>query len=292
MLTDCLAALGFRGFTTQLNHRQILAAMARVSGLDEASAAGVYRALDKLDKIGPDGVRAELEKNGVNSEQAERILALALLEGSPNDVLEALSEGLAGDERGLQALENLRAILAGLHEMGVPEDTYAVAPRLARGLSYYTGCVFEVLDADRSIGSLLGGGRYDELIGQFAGRALPTVGLALGIERLHDLMTERGMGPQQRTTAPFFVTLFPDNAGPCLALARELRAAGLNVATALDATQKLGRQFQEADRKGARFVIVLGPDELAQGVFKLKTLADGSERTVSRERLVAELKPV
>jgi histidyl-tRNA synthetase len=292
VLTDCLLALGFRGFTTLLNHRQILAAMARVSGLDEQSAAGVYRAIDKLDRIGPDGVRAELQKAGVSGEQVERILGLALLEGAPGDVLEALSEGLRGDERGLQALENLRAILDGLREMGVPEDTYAVAPRLARGLSYYTGCVFEVMDTDRSIGSLLGGGRYDELVGQFAGRALPTVGLALGIERLHDLMTERGMGPQRRTTAPFFVTLFPGNAGPCLQLARELRAAGLNVVTALDAGQKLGKQFQEADRKGASVVVTLGPDELAQGVVKLKNLADGSERVVARAQLVAELKRV
>lgn len=292
VLTDCLSALGFAGFTTLLNHRQVLAAMARVSGLDEAAAAGVYRALDKLDKIGPAGVRAELEKNGVAAEQAERILQLALLDGSPGDVLEALSEGLAGDARGLDALDNLRKIIAGLREMGVPEDTYAVAPRLARGLSYYTGCVFEVLDTDRSIGSLLGGGRYDELVGQFAGRALPTVGLAFGIERLHDLMAERGMGPGQQTTAEVYVTLFPGNAGPCLALARELRAAGLNVVAALDATQKLGKQFQEADRKGVRFVVVLGPDELARGEAKLKDLRSGDERSVARDQLAAELRRV
>lgn len=289
VLTDCLLALGFRGFTTLLNHRQILAGMARVSGLDEAAAAGVYRALDKLDKIGPDGVRAELEKGGVTGQQAERIVQLALIDGSPGDVLEALSEGLSGDERALAALDNLRDILSGLRDMGVPEDTYAVAPRLARGLSYYTGCVFEVLDAERSIGSLLGGGRYDELIGQFAGRALPTVGLAFGIERLHDLMAERGMGSQQQTTAQYYVTLFPDNVGPCLELARELRAAGLHVVTALDASQKLGKQFQEADRKGVSTVIVLGPDELAQGVVKLKDLKDGNERSVPRSEFMATL---
>ncbi|MBC8078001.1 MAG: histidine--tRNA ligase [Chloroflexales bacterium] len=289
VLTDCLLALGFRGFTTLLNHRQILAGMARVSGLDEAAAAGVYRALDKLDKIGPDGVRAELEKGGVTGAQAERIVQLALIDGSPSDVLEALSEGLSGDERALAALDNLRDILAGLRDMGVPEDTYAVAPRLARGLSYYTGCVFEVLDAERSIGSLLGGGRYDELIGQFAGRALPTVGLAFGIERLHDLMAERGMGPQQQTTAQYYVTLFPDNVGPCLELARELRATGLHVVTALDANQKLGKQFQEADRKGVSTVVVLGPDELAQGVVKLKNLKDGNESIVPRSEFIAKL---
>jgi histidyl-tRNA synthetase len=289
VLTDCLTELGFRGFTTLLNHRQILAAMARVSGLDEATAAGVYRALDKLDKIGPDGVRAELEKAGVSGEQAERILGLALLEGSPGDVLEALSEGLAGDERGLDALNNLRAILEGLRAMGVPEETYAVAPRLARGLSYYTGCVFEVMDTDRSIGSLLGGGRYDELVGQFAGRSLPTIGLAFGIERLHDLMAERGMGPQQRTTAQVYVTLFRDTLAESLALAQRLREAGLKVVTALDSSQKLGKQFQEADRKGVPFVLVVGSDELARGEVKLKSLKDGNERSVPRDALAQAL---
>src|SRR6185369_14151526 len=239
VLTDSLTELGFSGFTTQLNHRQILGGIARVSGLEEQTAGVVYRAIDKLDKIGPDGVRDELLKSAVVADAAERILEMVLLRGPAGDVLEDLSGRLDGDERAMAALENLRAIIRILPEMGVPADAYTVAPSLARGLSYYTGVVFESVLEQPPMGSLLGGGRYDELVGAFAGRPIPTVGLAFGIERLHDVMTELGMGPGARTVAEVFITLFDaERAGASLQLARELRAAGLKVETALDPSEK------------------------------------------------------
>ncbi len=291
VLTEALRALGFSGFTTQLNHRQVLAGVARASGLDEASAGGVYRAIDKLDKIGADGVREELLKSGVAAEAAGRILDMVLLQGPPGDVLEELSERLAGDERAEAALENLRAILAYLPELGVPPETYAVSPQLARGLSYYTGVVFESVLASPPMGSLLGGGRYDELVGAFAGRPIPTVGLAFGIERLHDVMEELGMGPARRTVAEVFVTLFDrERALASLQLASELRAAGLKVETALDANDKLGKQFKYADQRGIGFALVLGPDEIARGEVVVKNLRSGEQRAVARADVVAALR--
>ncbi len=291
VLTESLQALGFSGFTTQINHRQILAGVARASGLDEAAAGGVYRAIDKLDKIGPDGVREELLKSGVAADAAARILEMVLLHGAPSDVLEELSERLAGDERAQAALENLRAILAYLPELGVPANTYAVSPQLARGLSYYTGVVFESVLESPPMGSLLGGGRYDELVGAFAGRPIPTVGLAFGIERLHDLMEELGMGPASRTVAEVFVTLFGRELAPAsLALARDLRAAGFKVETALDASDKLGKQFKYADQRGIPFALVLGPDDLARGEVVVKNLRSGEQRSVARADVVAALR--
>lgn len=291
VLTEALRALGFSGFTTQLNHRQVLAGVARASGLDEAAAGGVYRAIDKLDKIGADGVREELLKSGVAAEAAGRILDMVLLQGPPGDVLEELSERLAGDERAEAALENLRAILAYLPELGVPPETYAVSPQLARGLSYYTGVVFESVLASPPMGSLLGGGRYDELVGAFAGRPIPTVGLAFGIERLHDVMEELGMGPARRTVAEVFVTLFDrERALASLQLASELRAAGLKVETALDANDKLGKQFKYADQRGIGFALVLGPDEIARGEVVVKNLRSGEQRAVARADVVAALR--
>ena len=291
VLTEALRALGFSGFTTQLNHRQVLAGVARASGLDEASAGGGYRAIDKLDKIGADGVREELLKSGVAAEAAGRILDMVLLQGPPGDVLEELSERLAGDERAEAALENLRAILAYLPELGVPPETYAVSPQLARGLSYYTGVVFESVLASPPMGSLLGGGRYDELVGAFAGRPIPTVGLAFGIERLHDVMEELGMGPARRTVAEVFVTLFDrERALASLQLASELRAAGLKVETALDANDKLGKQFKYADQRGIGFALVLGPDEIARGEVVVKNLRSGEQRAVARADVVAALR--
>jgi histidyl-tRNA synthetase len=261
-----------------------------VAGLEEHAAGVVYRAIDKLDKIGPDGVREELLKSGVADDAAERILGMVLLRGPAGDVLEDLSGRLEGDERAMAALENVRAIMRILPEMGVPAHAYTVAPSLARGLSYYTGLVFESVLEQPPMGSLLGGGRYDELVGAFAGRPIPTVGLAFGIERLHDVMTELGMGPGARTVAEVFVTLFDtERAGACLQLARELRAAGLKVETALDASEKLGKQFKHADRRGVPFALVLGPDELARGEVVVKNLRNGEQRSVARATLAAAL---
>jgi histidyl-tRNA synthetase len=287
VLTESLEELGFPGFTTLLNHRQVIGGIARASGLDEASAGGVYRAIDKFDKIGADGVRDELLRMGVSPEAAAGILALVQIDGAPGEVLEELSGRLGDDERAAAALENLRAIIGALAEMGVAPERYKVAPRLARGLSYYTGLVFEANTPHWPEGSLLGGGRYDELIGQFAGRPVPTVGLAFGIDRLHDVMEELGLGPRPATTAVAFVTVFgPAQAAASLALARELRAGGVNTLVGLDASAGLGKQFKEADRKGVRFALVLGPDELARGEVVVKDLRDGTQRSVVRQEVV------
>jgi histidyl-tRNA synthetase len=291
LLSDALAELGFRGFTTLLNHRQILGGIGRVAGLDDAAAASIYRAIDKLDKVGPDGVREELLKAGVGAAATKHIMEIVLLRGPVGDVLEALSDALAGDARALAALENLRAIAHHLQEMGLPPEQYAIAPSLARGLSYYTGAVFESVIEEPPMGSLLGGGRYDELVGMFAGQPIPTAGLAFGLERLFDLMTELGLGPQSRTVTEVFVTLFgAELTGASLALARELRAAGLKVETALEPRDRLSKQFKYADRKGIPFALVLGPDELTRGEVVVKDLRSGEQRAVARAAVVGALR--
>ncbi|WP_028460054.1 histidine--tRNA ligase [Chloroflexus sp. Y-396-1] len=289
ILCEALAALGFPGFVTLLNHRQIIGGIARVSGLSEEAAGGVYRAIDKFDKIGPDGVRTELLKSGITPAAADHILELVQIDGTPDEVLHALSQQLADDERATAAIANLRAVLAGLTAMGVPPDQYRVAPRLARGLSYYTGVVFEAITPHWPEGSLLGGGRYDDLIGLFAGRQIPTVGLAFGIDRLHDVMLELNLGPRPRTTAFAFVTLFSvDQVADSLALAAELRAAGINTVIALE-PGNIGKQFKEADRRGVRFALVLGPDELARGEVVVKDLQRGEQRSLPRAAAVSLL---
>ncbi|NTW04379.1 MAG: histidine--tRNA ligase, partial [Oscillochloris sp.] len=211
------------------------------------------------------------------------------IEGTPADVLSELSLRLGGDARALAALENLRAVIAGLEQMGVPSERYKVAPRLARGLSYYTGLVFEAITPHWPEGSLLGGGRYDELVGQFAGRPIPTVGLAFGIDRLHDVMEELKLGPRPATTAVAYVTIFsPEQTAASLALAAELRAAGVNTLINLDGGG-LGKQFKEADRKGVRYALVLGPDEIARGEVVVKDLRGGEQHAVPRAEVLATL---
>lgn len=289
-LTTALAALGFPSFTTLLNHRQIIGGIARVSGLEAEAAAGVYRAIDKLDKIGADGVREELLRSGVVPEAAEHMLNLVLLEGSPDAILRELRQRLQGDELALAALDNLHQITVALDEMGVAPVHYRLSPRLARGLSYYTGAVFETVSDHWPAGSLLGGGRYDELIGMFAGKPVPTVGLAFGIDRLHDVMEELGIGPRLHTTAQVFVTIFDaERTAASLRLARELRAAGIATITALDTGTGLGKQFKEADRKGLHYALVLGPDELARDIVAIRDMRSGEQRNIPRHDVVPVL---
>jgi histidyl-tRNA synthetase len=290
VIDESLAALGFSGYSTLLNHRQILGGVARVAGLGEEASGSIYRAIDKFDKIGPDGVRDELLKSGVSEDAASRILELVTLSGSSADVLSELSGRLGDDERAMAALENLRQVIGYLSELGVPEDRYQVAPRLARGLSYYTGVVFETVIESPPMGSLLGGGRYDALIGAFAGRPIPTVGLAFGVERLHDVMEELGMGPTARTVSELFVTIFsPELAAESLKLARDLRESGLKVEIALDAEEKLGKQFKLADRKGIPLALVIGPDELARGEVVVRDMRTGQQQSVARAEVVQKL---
>ncbi len=291
VMTEALRELGFHDVTTLLNHRQIIGGIARASGLDEAAAGGVYRAIDKFDKIGAEGVHKELQRSGVTAEAAENILALVSLEDEPGAVLAQLRQRLQGDERAEAALDNLQQITAALDDMGVAPERYRLSPRLARGLSYYTGTVFETISAHWPAGSLLGGGRYDELIGIFAGRAVPTVGLAFGIDRLHDVMEELGIGPRSASTAQVYVTIFnAELAAASLRLANDLRAAGIHSITALEPDTSLGKQFKEVDRKGLRYALVAGPDEISRGEVVVRDMQSGEQRPVARDEVVAVLR--
>ena len=290
VIVECLQALGFAtatGFRVLLNHREVLSGLARSAGVPPAEAASVYRAIDKFDKIGVAGVREELLKLGVPEAAATRILDFIQIDGEPDEVLEAMHEVLQGDEAAVGGLDNLGQIVRHVHELGVAAGRIAVAPRLARGLSYYTGSVFEAVIEQPPIGSLLGGGRYDNLIGSFAGRKIETVGTAFGIERLQIVMTELGIAPFATGAAQAFVTIFgPEFTSEALALAQELRAAGIATITALQA-DRLGKQFREADAKGIPYALIVGPDEIAAGTVGVKDLRSGDQRSVPRSEVVA-----
>lgn len=286
VISESLARLGFSGFRTLLNHREVLSALARVAGVAEAEAGQIYRAVDKFDKIGAEGVRGELSRSGVAEAAIDRIISFITLDGPSETVLEAMTAALSDDVRGQAALADLREVVQLLAALGVPPTAYAVAPRLARGLSYYTGIVFEAVIEQPPIGSLLGGGRYDRLVGSFAGREVPTVGTAFGIERLQIVMSELGLVPEALGGPRVYVTLFsPETVGAALDLARELRAAGVPTLSALE-PEKLGKQFKEADQKGVTYALVLGPDDLARGEVVVKNLRTGDQRSVARATVV------
>ena len=282
-VSDVLRRLGFTDFTIQLNHRALLTALLNASGIDPSLHATALVAIDKLDKIGRDGVRDDMAARGVSVESAKTCLD-AFDDGDLFDRLVAQEEG------GALARQNVARILE-LAGATPARGHVALTPRLARGLSYYTGAIMEVAVPDLA-GSLGGGGRYDGLIGMFSGEDIPACGFSLGLERILVVMTERSMFPPELVTAAadVLVTLFegePIEAG--LTLAHELRAGGLRV-DVYPEPDKLGRQFKYAASRGVTFVTVAGADERARGEVTLKNMTTGEQVAVRRGEIVARLK--
>jgi histidyl-tRNA synthetase len=268
VLHDSLVALGFEHFQILVNHRAILRGMAARVGAP--SETKFLTALDKLDKIGREGVSAELQAMGVT------------------DVGRLWTMLDAGDVDPV-ALEELARIRGLAKDLGVHDDRITQDFTLARGLDYYTGGVWEVRVTEPKIGSLGGGGRYDNLIGMFAGRTLPAVGASLGIDRIAVVMEELGMWPQGKTDVQVWVTVFSGELQPAaLDVATALRRAGIACEITLD-DKKLGKQMKAADQRGVPFAVVVGPDEAAKGVVQLKRLATGEQWTLTVDEAVARI---
>jgi histidyl-tRNA synthetase len=286
---DVLDQLGFADFTIRLNHRRLLAGMLETAGVPADLQSGALVAVDKLDKVGRDGVSRELESRGVPAPAAALLLELfgtiaqaaAVAGRDPAgfnaEVVTRLRGLLEGHAEGSAALADLRTIVA-LSGVTAAAPRIRLDPSLARGLSYYTGSIFEIAVPDLA-GSLGGGGRYDELIGMFLGDTVPACGISLGLERILVVMDERGMFPPSLGAAPAdaMVTLWSEaRAADALRLAATLRGEGLRIEVYPDA-DKIGRQLKYADTRGIRFVAVLGDDEMARGEVAIKDLTTGTQ---------------
>jgi len=270
-----LRALGFSRFTIRLNHRELLSAMVAHAGASDRETT-VLVAIDKLDKIGWDGVLRELSARGIDDASAQTLAGLLRDGGeAPLAHLETqLGEAAAG------AIADIRQVLSLSEAMGVDPAVVRFDPTLARGLSYYTGPVFEVELEGAGIGSVAGGGRYDGLVGMFSGRAVPAVGVALGLARILGVMTERGMLGDTASAADALVTVFSEELRPAAArAAAALRAAGISTRLWLDAPRKMGKQFKQAHARGIPWVLTLGPNEAAAGQVRLKHLPSGEQFT-------------
>jgi histidyl-tRNA synthetase len=316
-VSDVLERLGFADFTIRLNDRRVLSAVLDRAGIDGPLHGTALVAVDKLDKIGRDGVRTELVARGVAEAAAEallglfgRVTGLAAAGGDANAaVLATLREFLGAptpvgqgfspaDPVGQSvspaepqlALESLDAILS-LSRSTSAAPHLRLDPSLARGLSYYTGAIMEIAVPDLA-GSLGGGGRYDGLVGMFSGEQVPACGFSLGLERILVVMQERGMFPPGVTAvaADVLVTQWSrERAGEALGLARELRGAGLRVDVYPEA-DKLGKQFKYAASRGVRFVVVCGDDEAARGEVTVKDMTTGEQRAVGRTEIAEALR--
>jgi histidyl-tRNA synthetase len=280
VIHDLMLALGFERFEIRVNNRLVLNGL-----LEEMGLAGQTRpvlvALDKLAKSSRDAVRAEMEKAGVRPEQAERILALADMEGTNREILQHLRQGYGGNPRAADGIARLEELLRVGETAGVPEERIHIDVSIARGLDYYTGTVYETFLTDLpGIGSVCSGGRYDNLASLYTKRVLPGVGASLGLDRLLAAMEELGLLPKATTPAPVLLVQFSaDRLGDYQRMARTLRSRGIGVEVYPDA-KRVGQQLQYADRRGFRVALIAGPDEFAQGTWKLKDLATAQESTV------------
>jgi histidyl-tRNA synthetase len=295
-VSDILRELGFQEFTLRLNHRAVLTALLNAAGVDPARHGDALVAVDKLDKIGREGVVREFGERSIGADSAERLLDAFTAGDSNGATLERLRAGVT-DPAGQSAVENLSQIVS----LAAPTSAGAairIDPSLARGLSYYTGAIMEIAVADLA-GSLGGGGRYDGLIGMFSGETIPACGFSLGLERILVVMTERDMFPPAASAAgpQVLVTIFEDRdpartaeaERQSLALATDLRRAGLRVELYPEA-EKLGKQFKYASARDAVYAAVLGADELARGEVTLKRLSTGTQESVPRADVAARIR--
>lgn len=288
------AALGFERYSIRINHRRLLAALAEHAGVPPEQTMAAFRALDKLAKIGHAAVCEEMVAGGVARAAAERLLALVATVGPADRLLADLAQALAGHAEGQQAIGDLRALFEHLAALGLPDGVAVVDCTMVRGLDYYTGPIYETTVEEPKIGSVSGGGRYDELIAMFAGQPIPATGVSFGLERILDVLEALGQRPPEigRTVTQVLVTVFdPGTLATSLATVAELRAAGLRAEVALE-HRDLGRQLRYADRKGIPLAVLLGPDELAAGVALVKDLRVGAQTRVPRAQLVAHLRAV
>ncbi len=289
MIFTVLSELGFKQFVTKLNNRKVLTALGEYSGVSPALLGGLYRALDKLDKIGQDGVRDEMLKNEIPSDTVTKILDLS---ARSVDDLEAWRERFREYPRGIEGINEMIELKQFAIAMGVSPDRLQIDLTMVRGLEYYTGPIFETVVTEPKIGSLTGGGRYDGLVGLFSKNSLPVTGTSLGIERIIDVMDELKMYPPDlgTTVVDVLVTVFEDELrAASLSVATELRAAGINAEVWYD-LDALGKQLRYAAARGIPYVVIIGPDETAQDSATFRDLATGEQVQITRGELAKALK--
>lgn len=252
--------VGFSEIILKVNDRQVLMNTLQQYATDNVSVFSIVQSVDKLDKLTPEQVTAELVAKGLGEQAAQTALE-EIQKATPS--------------------EALNKIIQRARDLGVPADALEFTPSLARGLDYYTGMIVEVVSPQYGAGSLGGGGRYDNLIRQLGGPDIPAVGFAVGFDRTVEAAVELGLIPQSETGLKVLVTVFsPELADESARIASKLREAGIATELYPDSDGKIGKQLGYASDRGAEYVVILGPDEVAKGEVVIKRLADSRQETV------------
>ena len=269
----------------KINNRKILTGIAEVIGAAE-KIVDITVAIDKLDKIGLDNVNAELREDGLSEAQIEKLQPIISLEGTNDDKLNTIAEVLEASETGLKGVEETRFILDTLKTLGLKNELQ-LDLTLARGLNYYTGAIFEVKALDVQIGSITGGGRYDNLTGIFGMPGISGVGISFGVDRIFDVLNALDCYPKDATngTQLLFINFGEKETAYCLPVAIKAREAGIRTEIYPDSS-KMKKQMSYANAKEIPYVALAGENEIAQGKLTLKNMLSGDQQLLTPEELI------
>ncbi len=270
----------------KINNRKVLSGIAEAIGA-ESHITDITVAIDKLDKIGIEKVKDELKERGITESAVEKLIPIIEFKGSSRDKLELLRKTLAGSATGLKGIEEVETLLNYIDGAQLScEIEFDLS--LARGLNYYTGAIFEVKAKDVAIGSISGGGRYDNLTGVFGMPGVSGVGISFGADRIYDVLLQLNLFPSEtsQTTRIMFVNFGKNEENYCLPLAAQLRQNGISCEIYPDA-QKLKKQFDYANKKNIQFVVIAGEDEIKADEITVKNMITGEQTKISKEGIVS-----
>lgn len=269
VVAQSLKLLGFKDCKILINDRNIFSIMIKRGVIQEKDTISIIRTIDKLKKIGRKGVLDELIEKGFETERATYIVQ---------------------EIENLNPTEKLQQIFSYLEKFNITPPMCDFLPTLARGLDYYTGMIFEVEIPGYEVGSVAGGGRYDNLIGLFTTTSIPAVGVAFGFDRIIEAMDQLNLFPDDLATTKVLVTIFsPELADKSLEISSLLRSNNINCELWLDPDARLDKQLKYADQKGIPFVIIIGPEEATKNTVTLKNLSDKSQETLSLDEVTCKL---
>jgi histidyl-tRNA synthetase len=290
-LYHVLRDLKFKKFTIRINSRKILSGITEISGASLEKEAEVARSIDKFDKIGLKGVREELITRGIESRGADKILQVLDIEGSNKDRLRKLTDLLKTSKTGLAGIKEIEDLLNYLKMLEVPEQQILFDLYLARGLDYYTGPIYETVVDEPRIGSITGGGRYDNLIGLFSGQNQPATGSSIGLERIITVMDELKMFPEDlKTSVEVLITVFDSSCLPySIKIANLLRQENINC-DLYSGESKLRGQFGLANDRNIPIAVVAGPDEIKINTVNIKNMRTGKQVNVPLDNMVNEIR--
>ena len=273
----------------KINNRKILSGIAEVIGAAD-KIVDITVAIDKLDKIGIDNVNAELREDGLSEEQISKLQPIILLEGTNEEKLDTIAQVLKDSETGLKGVVELRFILDTLKKLCLNNEIQ-LDLTLARGLNYYTGAIFEVKALDTPMGSISGGGRYDNLTGIFGLPGLSGVGISFGVDRIYDVLDALNLYPQGslQTSQVLFINFGEKETAYCLPIVAQVRQAGIRAELFPDAA-KMKKQMSYANAKQIPFVVLAGDNEIAAGKVTLKDMVTGEQLLVNADELIEKIK--